>query len=69
MSEKQIKRVEIGEMARPAEELTPEQAEEVQGGWSWGASQLGIVEQGTTVQSASGAGAGKVSMQDFHFVM
>jgi type VI secretion system secreted protein Hcp len=32
--------------------------------WSWGASQLG-----TYSHSAGGGGAGKVSMQDFHFVM
>jgi type VI secretion system secreted protein Hcp len=31
--------------------------------FSWGASQLGTSSHGT------GAGAGKVSMQDFHFVM
>jgi type VI secretion system secreted protein Hcp len=32
--------------------------------WSWGETQ-----QGTTGSVGSGGGAGKVSMQDFHFVM
>jgi type VI secretion system secreted protein Hcp len=33
--------------------------------WSWGASNAG----GATAGPRGGAGAGKVSMQDFHFVM
>jgi hypothetical protein len=54
---------QVEEMVRQAETLTPEQAEEAQGGsFSWGATQLGTSSHGT------GAGAGKVSMQDFHFV-
>ena len=58
----------IEDLARDAEELTPEQAEEVQGGFSWGATQLGVRTDGTS-SHGTGAGAGKVSMQDFHFVM
>lgn len=33
--------------------------------WSWGATQTGMA----TRSSGSGGGAGKVAMQDFHFVM
>ena len=63
MSTEQTGERRIEEMERRAETLTPEQAEAAEGGFSWGATQLGTTSHGT------GAGAGKVSMQDFHFVM
>jgi hypothetical protein len=62
VSNKQVE-PKIGKIAREEQTLTQEQTEQAQGGFSWGATQLGTSAVGTS------ADAGKVSMQDFHFVM
>ncbi len=64
MSTEQISERKIEEMAHAAEELTPEQAEAAQGG----AVDMFLKITDRRAPTAL-AGAGKVSMQDFHFVM
>jgi hypothetical protein len=50
--------------ATQPDELAHEDLDQVTGG----AGETGIVVAGSASSSASGMGAGKVAMQDFHFV-
>ena len=59
LEEAKTEAVKMDDLAAEAQELTPEQAEGAKGGFSWGAHQLGTSSYRTT-----GAGGGKVSMQD-----